>query len=143
MSGHEASVPTRKLLVIALAPVPDDLLERHVPAGERELLEVRMVSPASGISPLQWLTNEEDAARDEARSLAKRGAESVEARASVEADAGDADPVQAAEDALRTFEADEIVVVVPREDEGSWLDRTSVEDGFERFGRPVHYLVGA
>ena len=133
---------SRRLLVIALAPVPDDLLEDRVPVAGRET-EVRVVSPASGVSPLQWLTNAEDDARGEAESLAKRGAESVEDRASVSAEAGDTDPIQATEDALRTFDADEIVIVVPRDDEGSWLDRTSVEDGFERFGRPVHYVTGA
>ena len=54
---------------------------------------------------------------------------------------GDVDPIQAVEDALRAFSADEIVVLVRPEEEASWLERRSVEDGFESFGLPVRYLV--
>jgi hypothetical protein len=135
-------VVSQRVLVIALAPVPPDLFgdERKAP-GENEL-ELRLVSPASHLSRLQWLTNEEDEARGEAESRASHSAERVNAAASVEAEAGDTDPIQAAEDALRTFDADELVIVVPPQDEQSWLDRASVEDGFERFGRPVRYVRG-
>ena len=46
----------------------------------------------------------------------------------MQAEVGDTDPIQAAEDALREFEADEIVVIVPPEEKASWLERRSVED---------------
>lgn len=129
-----------KLLVIALAPVPDDVLERCVPEERRASTEVRMVAPASRLSPLKWLANEEDSAREEAADRAHRSAERLPDEATVEEGVGDTDPLQATEDALRTFDADQIVVVVPPDDEQSWLDRASVSDGFERFGRPVRYL---
>jgi hypothetical protein len=132
-----------KLLVIALAEVPDDLLDRSLGPADRASAEVRVVSPVSKLSPLQWLTNEEDAAREQAEAIAAAGAERVAGEADVDdAGAGDTDPVQAAEDALRTFDADQIVVVVPRDEEASWLERASLEDGFERFGRPVRYVAG-
>lgn len=133
----------QRVLVIAMAPVPDDLLERELGGLDPGTIELRMISPASRVSPLQWLTNEEDGARAEAEQIAEEGAEAAPSEASVEAGVGDTDPLQAAEDALRTFDADQVVVVVPPGDEASWLDRASMADGFERFGKPVRYLAGA
>jgi hypothetical protein len=108
-----------------------------------ESAELHVVAPASKVSPLQWLANEEDEARVEAEKTVERTAASVGDPDRVQAEVGDTDPIQAAEDALREFGADEIVVIVPPEEEASWLERRSVEDGFERFGLPVRYLVAA
>ena len=60
----------------------------------------------------------------------------------VEAGAGDMDPVVAAQDALRTFPADELLVVLPDGESGrdaTWLERAAVP-GFERLGLPVRYV---
>jgi hypothetical protein len=68
------------------------------------------VAPASDISRLDWLTNAEDDARAEARSLAHKTAEATPTR-DVEEQVGDSDPVKAIEGALREFPADEVLVV--------------------------------
>jgi hypothetical protein len=123
--------------VVAMAPVPDQVL-----ADTRKSREVRIVSPASRLSPMQWLANAEDEARGEAQEIVDEAEEAVGSEAEAETEIGDTDPLQAAEDALRTFDADEIVVVVPPEEESSWLERASMAEGFERFERPVRYVAG-
>jgi hypothetical protein len=70
------------------------------------------------ISFAQWLANAEDDARAEAEETARRAALAREA-AVVEAGAGDTDPVVAAQNALRTFPPDELVVVLPDREEGA------------------------
>jgi hypothetical protein len=127
-----------RVLIVAMAGVDGEQLREAVPDLSRQAADVKIVSPASRLSPAKWLTNEEDDARAEAAAVAERAAD---AEPSIEAEVGDVDPLQAAEDALRTFDAEELVIVLPPESEASWLERASVEDGFERFGRPVRYVV--
>jgi hypothetical protein len=132
----------RRILVVAAAPVPSPLLRRHVRAlGPPAEVEVKVVAPASDLTRLQWLANEEDAAREQAQRTAERAEAAVEDEALVDAEVGDPDPIQAAKDALATFPADELVAVVPPSDEASWLERGSVSDGFEQLGLPVRYVV--
>ena len=55
---------------------------------------------------------------------------------------GDTAPVVAAQDALQTFAADELLVVLPDGEggrEATWLERAAVP-GFERLGVPVRYM---
>jgi hypothetical protein len=133
----------RKLLVVATAPVDEgtvrDQVRRH--SGEDEA-EVRVVAPAAELSPLQWLANEEDDARKEAETRAEKTAAAAAPEAEhVEATPGDPDPVQAIEDMLRDFPADELIVVTRREDEATFLEKDTGEDAFERFGLPVTHLT--
>jgi hypothetical protein len=75
-----------------------------------------VVAPASGISRLDWLTNAEDDARVDAAERADELAEAAPTE-DVESRVGDSDPVKAIEDALRTFPADELIVItLPDED---------------------------
>lgn len=132
------------VLVVATVAVEADALRAAAPElALRESASVRIVSPASRVSRLQWLTNEEDAAREQAAEIASRNAAAVEdaSQADIETEVGDVDPLQAAEDALATFPADELVVLIRSQDRASWLERSAVEDGFERFGIPVRYVV--
>ena len=127
-----------RVLVVATADVEETLLRDHVRGSE-----VRVVAPVSNLSPLQWLASDDDAARGEAEAVAEESAAAVAGNgASVQAETGDADPLLAAEDALRQFPADRIIVLVRPQDEASWLDRAGEDDGFEQFGLPVTYLVG-
>ena len=99
-----------------------------------------VVAPASGISRLDWLTNTEDDARTDA---AERADELAEAAPTddVESRVGDSDPVQAIADALRTFPADELIVVTLPDEDTSWLEKGSWETALNRFSLPVTHLV--
>ena len=121
----------RNVLVVSSVPkVPPEVHER---LGD-DVGEVHVVAPAVKQSRLQWLTNAEDDARVEAeltaRKVAETAADDVE---DVQAEAGDSDPLLAVEDALRTFDADEIVVVLHKGDDASWLEEGAAEAIADRF----------
>ena len=113
---------SKRVLVVTTASVEPDRLRgevlRHV--GD-ENAEVKIVAPASDVSRLQWLANDEDEAREEAAQQADEAAEAVE-------------------DALRTFPADQIVIVTGSGDEAGWLEQDSASAVSERFGLPVTEL---
>jgi GABA permease len=132
----------RRILVVANetvggAPLLDKIKELASGSNARVLV----VTPALN-SPLRHLTSDEDAARAAAqsrldRSLAALATNGVQARGQV----GDGDPVQAIEDALRTFGADEIVISTHPEGRSNWLERGVVENARERYAVPIHHVV--
>jgi hypothetical protein len=140
--GYRVGVSGKRLLVVATTPVDQSLLRDRVRAHVGSEAEVRIVAPASDISPLQWLATDEDEARAEAAEIAQSAERAVseDARA-VDTEVGDPDPVQAIEDALRQFPAEEVIVVTRPGDEAGWLEKDSAEDAQERFGVPVTHLV--
>jgi hypothetical protein len=133
----------RRLLVVSTAPVEQDELRRRVREHSgAEDVEVRVVAPAVELSPLEWLASDEDEAREEAAGVASEVKEAVRPEADrVEAEVGDTDPLQAIEDALRQFPADEVLVVTRPEDEARWLEEGTAEDAQERFRIPVTHVV--
>jgi len=132
----------KKLLVVATAPIEPGPLQDAVREHAGDEAEIRVVAPASDVSPLQWLASDEDEAREKAAVVATEAAESVGPEAArTEAEVGDTDPVQAIEDALRTFPADEVLVVTRSEDDASWLEQDSAEEARGRFGVPVTRLT--
>ena len=130
----------RRLLVVATASVPAADLRTSVRAHAGEAAEMLVVAPASGISRLDWLTNAEDDARTDA---AERADELAQATPTddVESRVGDSDPVQAIEDALRTFPADELIVVTLPDEDAAWLEKGGAETALNRFSLPVTHLV--
>ena len=132
----------RRLLVVTTAAVDDaDLREQVRHHTGDEAAELKIVATASKVSPLQWLASDEDSARREAGQVADRAAGAVEAEASVETEIGDPDPVQAIEDALRTFEADEVIVVTRKGDDANWLEADAGAEARERFGVSITHLT--
>jgi hypothetical protein len=130
----------RRLLVVATASVPAADLRASVRAHAGEDAEMLVVAPASGISRLDWLTNAEDDARTDA---AERADELAEAAPTddIESRVGDYDPAQAIEDALRTFAADELIVVTLADEDADWLEKGSAETALNRFSLPVTHLI--
>jgi len=128
----------RRLLVVTTVPDAGDAVRERVlqHAGDGDA-EVRIVAPAADVSPLQWLANDEDAARAEADEAASRVAAAVSGEARVETEVGDSDPVKAIEDALRTFPADEVIVVTPAGEKANWLEADAGADAADRFDVPV------
>jgi hypothetical protein len=130
----------RRLLVVATASVPAAALRRSVRAHAGEDAETLVVAPASDISRLDWLTNAEDDARTEAAERADELAEAAPTD-NVESRVGDSDPLKAIEDALRTFAADELIVVTLPDEDAGWLEKGSGEKALDRFSLPVTHLV--
>ena len=59
----------------------------------------------------------------------------------VRGEIGDGDPLQAIEDALRTFGADEIVISTHPVGRSHWLEQGLVEHARERFASPITHVV--
>jgi hypothetical protein len=134
---------SRRLLVVATAPVERDELRKRVQehSGDEDV-EVRVVAPAVELSPLEWLASDEDEAREEAAGVAREATQAIRPETGrVEAEIGDTDPLQAIEDALRQFPADEVIVVTRPGEEARWLEEGTAEEARERFGVPVTHLV--
>jgi hypothetical protein len=127
----------KRILVVTTAPLEGEGLRDHVRDAD-----VRVVAPAADLSRLDWLANDEDDARGEAADRAERlGSEAASDAESVEAEVGDTDPVQAIEDALREFPADELLLVTRRDEDAGWLEEGTAEEALARFDLPIERVV--
>jgi hypothetical protein len=132
----------RRILVIANETVGGATLREEIRRRAESYEEqVLVVCPALN-SPLRHWASDEDAARAAAqerlaRSLARLLDAGVEARGEV----GDAEPLQAMEDALRTFGADEIIISTHPEGRSNWLEKGVVTGARERFAVPITHVV--
>lgn len=134
--------PARRILVVANETVGGgelrELIGRRA-TGVRE--DVLVVCPALN-SKLHTWTSDEDAARAAAQarldaSLDRLRGEGIAARGEI----GDGDPLQALEDALRVFPADEIVISTHPPGRSHWLERGVVDQARLRFDVPVTHVV--
>jgi hypothetical protein len=106
--------------------------------GDPSDLEVMVVAPALADSALQfWMSDADEAiARAEEvrqQSVERLGQEGVPASG----DTGEADPYTAIEDALKTFDADRIVLFTHGEEAQRYREDLDEREVGERFGRPV------
>ena len=135
-------VRTHRVLVVANETVGGgELLELlgHKSVGVRE--EMLLVCPALNSRVRTW-TSDEDGARAAAQArLDASLARLTEAGVSARGEIGDGDPLQALEDALRLFPADEIVVSTHPPGRSNWLEQGVVEQARMRFDVPVTHVV--
>jgi GABA permease len=122
---------------VAGEPLLDEIRRRSEGAAPH----VRVVVPAVNTTIRHW-TSDEDRARVAAQARLDQALAGLQA-AGIRADGeiGDDDPLQAAEDALRTFGADEIVIATRPEGESDWLAHGVVEAAQDRFGCDVVHVV--
>jgi hypothetical protein len=130
----------RRILVVTTADEPQADVEALVRAHAGADAEVQVVAPASKISWLDRLTNAEDDARADAADRAQVASEAATGDPS-DGHVGDVDPLQAIEDALRMFGADEIVILTAPDEKASWLESGLGETASERFALPITHLV--
>jgi GABA permease len=131
-----------RILVVANETVGgSELLDalRARAAGKHTL--VLVVSPALN-SPVRHWVSDEDGARAAAgdrlaASLVAMRAAGLDATGEI----GDGDPLQAVEDAMRTFRPDELVISTHPPGRSNWLERGVVERAEERFALPLTHVV--
>jgi hypothetical protein len=132
----------RRMLVIANETVGGTTLRDRIRERSEGYHEhVLVVCPALN-SPLKHWVSDEDGARSAAqerldRSLARLREAGIDARGEI----GDGEPLQAMEDALRTFGADEIIISTHPEGRSHWLERNIVDQARERFAVPITHVV--
>jgi GABA permease len=102
---------------------------------------VLVVCPALN-SPLRHWASDEDGAREHAQERLDASLKTMQS-AGIQAsgEIGDGDPIQAIEDAVRTFRPDELVVSTHPLGKSHWLERGVVEKARERFALPVTHVV--
>jgi nucleotide-binding universal stress UspA family protein len=132
----------RRILVVANETVAGAALREEIQAAvEGVQANVLVVTPALNSKLRHWASDEDQArAAAEARlgrSIAELERLGIPARGEV----GDADPVQAIEDALRTFGADLIVISTHPEGRSNWLERGVVTSARKRFTVPITHVV--
>ncbi len=138
---HESGTEKRILVVANETVIGRELHDciRSKTEGIDE--KVLVVSPALN-SPLRRWVSDEDGARLQAQarlesSLAALKAAGIDASGEI----GDGDPLQAIEDALRTFGPDEVIISTHPEGRSHWLERGIVAEARQRFAVPVTHVV--
>ncbi len=139
---HVGPPDERRVLVVANETVGGEELMSAI--GELALAgrtQFVVVCPALN-SRLKTWTSDEDPARAAAQkrldaTIARLASVGVEARGEV----GDADPLVAIEDGVRTFHPDEVVISTHPEGRSNWLERGVVTAARERFDVPVTHVV--
>lgn len=140
--AHIGAEDERRILVVANETLADMRLAEEIDraaAGHRT--QVRVVCPAL-TSPVRHWASDVDGGRAEAqrrldRTLGQLHGVGIEAHGEI----GDEDPLQAIEDALRTFGADEIIISTHPAGRSNWLERHVVTRARERLALPITHLV--
>ena len=127
-----------KLLVLATEAVDADAVRRALPDDDLEGAEVLVVSPAVNESAVAFWVSDSDEAIEDAESAAERTAAALRERgAQARATTGESEPLMALQDALATFPADHVVVVVREEDAARYREDDVLGEAQRRFDVPV------
>lgn len=133
----------RRLLLVAIEPVDEPRAVEEVlavaRAGADQDPEVLVLAPALNSTLSHWTSDVErsrlDAQRKLVLTVGALAAAELEARGAV----GDPDPLQAVEDTLRDFAADEVIVAIPP-GEPAGRARGLLDELRRRLDRPVSPL---
>jgi hypothetical protein len=137
-----ATTRTRRLLVIANETCTGrELFEEMRERVDGRDTDVLVVAPALTSRISYWMSDEDEgiarAGRRLEASLERCGAAGVTARGAL----GDADPLQALDDAMRTFGPDEVIIATHPEGTSNWLERGVVAQARARFALPITHVV--
>jgi hypothetical protein len=132
----------RRILVVANETLGGQELQRLIEERSQDKRTVILVCTPALNSRLRHWASDEDGARAAAQerldaSLAALHALGIDASGEI----GDANPLQAMEDELRTFGADEIIISTHPPGRSHWLERRVVEHARERFAVPVRHVI--
>jgi hypothetical protein len=117
------SAASLKLLVVVSGRPDRAALRAELRERVTATMEVRLVASPS-VSPLEWLTDDEDAARVEAQELASMAIDLMPGQPELEPELVASNTAQAIEDSLRTFAADQVLIVLAGEEAGPSLELT-------------------
>jgi hypothetical protein len=132
----------RRILVVANETLSGRALREEIEhrAGEQPT-ELRVVTPALNTKIKHW-TSDEDQARADAQARLDGILDMLEREGFTATGAiGEGDPVQAMEDALRLFPADEAIISTHPPGRSNWLERDVVRRARERVPIPVTHVV--
>jgi hypothetical protein len=132
----------RRILVVSNETLTGQALRREIAHRARGFeTEVRVVCPALNTKIKHWVSDEDEARRNAQERLDAMLAQLRREGVDASGDIGDSDPVQAMEDSLRLFSADEAIISTHPPGRSNWLERSVVERARERFPLPVSHVV--
>jgi len=130
----------RRILAMVSEPVSGDALRAAVGKDAAEQAEVFVIAPALDKSWRFWLSDS-DPAIERAEAVQEETVERLDDEGiDAAGDTGESDPLLALQDALATYDADEIVLFTHPGGERNWLEDGVVEQAKERFSVPVHHI---
>jgi len=130
----------KKILALVSEPLSGEALKKAVDTDGAEVL---VIAPALN-SRTRFLFSDPDGAIEQAQEVVEETSERMEEEGiDAAGETGESDPLLALQDALATFEADEIVICTHPEGERNWLEDGVVDLARERFGenRVRHLLI--
>src|SRR3954471_24338352 len=123
----------KKILALVAEPISADVLRSAVGEQEASDAEVLVVAPALN-SKKRFFLADPDPAIERAEAVQEETVERLdEAGIDAAGDTGEEDPLLALQDALVTYDADEIVLFTHAGSERNWLEDGLVEQAKERF----------
>ncbi len=130
-----------KLLVLTSEPITGQQLRDALGTDTDPTdAEVMVVAPAFAKSALRFWMSDADEAIAKAEQVRRDSVQQLdEAGIPAAGDTGEADPNAAIEDALKTFEADRIVVFTREGEDQRYREDLDRDELAERFGRPVDH----
>jgi GABA permease len=133
-----------RVLVIADESVTFDSFSDTITAhAAGRPIEAFVVAPALSSKLARW-TGDESAYRTAQEHLDATVAALSSAGIAASGEIGPHDPLQAADDGLREFPANEVVFATHPDDTANWLEQGVVEEARARYALPVtHVVVGA
>ncbi len=134
---------SKKILALVSEPVTADALRSAVGEEDARDAEVLVVAPALN-TKTRFLLADPDPAIERAEQVQEETAERLAeggVDASPGAQAGEEDPLLALQDAMATYEPDEVVLFTHSGGEQNWLEDGLVDQAKERFSVPVRHVV--
>jgi hypothetical protein len=132
-----------KVLVVTSEPISAQQLRNALgPEGDPAEAEVMVVAPALAGSAVKFWMSDADEAIERADRVRRESVERLgEEGVSATGDTGEADPYDAIEDALQTFDADRIVLFTHEGGDQRYREDLDDREIAERFGRPVDHAA--
>jgi hypothetical protein len=131
----------KKILAVVSEPVSADALKSLIGEQGAQDAEVLVVAPALQ-SKRRFILADPDPGIERAEQVQEETVERLDEEGiDAAGDTGESDPLLAIQDALQTFQADEIVLFTHPDGGENWLEEGLVEQAQERFEPPVRHLV--
>ena len=131
----------KKILALVSEPISADVLRSAVGPEAADDAEVLVVAPALN-SKKRFFLADPDPAIERAEAVQEETVERLDEEGiDAAGDTGEEDPMLALQDALVTYDADEIVLFTHASGKRNWQEDGLVEQAKERFDAPVRHLV--
>ena len=131
----------KKILALVAEPVSADALRSAVGPDDADDAEVLVVAPALN-SRRKFFLADPDAAIERADQVQEETVERLDEEGiDAAGDTGEEDPMLALQDALVTFDADEVVLFTHQGGKQNWLEDGLVEEAGSRLSVPVRHVV--